>query len=84
MPINIKTFARNIVFLREKKRFTQEDAAQQLNVQVKRLQNWENGTAYPKMSKLVELVEFLNYEDIYTLLTKDITKPSKSAMYANR
>ena len=54
-----KTFAKTLKDYRERRRFTQEDAAKHLGVSVRTLQNWEIARNMPRGFGLKALVKAL-------------------------
>lgn len=47
--------ARNLQYLRKKKKLTQEELANRLNVSRQSVSKWETGDGYPEMDKLMQL-----------------------------
>lgn len=50
-------FAENIQFLRQKKGYTQEQLAEQLQVSRQSVSKWESGGSFPEMDKLIQISE---------------------------
>lgn len=50
-------FAENLQFLRQKKGYTQEQIAEQLQVSRQSVSKWESGGSFPEMDKLLQLSE---------------------------
>lgn len=48
-------FAENLQFLRQKKGYTQEQIAEQLQVSRQSVSKWESGGSFPEMDKLLQL-----------------------------
>ncbi len=73
MPIY---FSENLVYLREKKHYTQQQLAIklcelcQVEIKLKRYQAWEERRGFPDPKILIKLCDALEFTDIYTLLTK--------------
>ncbi len=64
-------FSSNIKLLRKRRRFTQEDIAQSLNMKRSTLSGYENEVAQPNMSALVSFSEYYNVS-VDTLIKIDL------------
>lgn len=53
-------FAKNLKFLREKKGYSQQKVAEELNVPYSTLSCWENGIRQPKIEKINEIANYFN------------------------
>lgn len=53
-------FSENITYLIDQGKLTQQDFATRMDVGQTTVSQWCTGTAYPRVEKLLEIVEFLN------------------------
>ncbi len=72
-------FSQNIKLLRKRKRFTQDEVAQSLNMKRSTLSGYENEVAHPNIQVLVTFSDYFNVS-IDTLIKVDLTKLSASQM----
>lgn len=75
-------FNQNLIYLREKKGFTQQQMAAKLctpqkEFSIKTYQSYEEARAWPKPQTLVRICDVLQFTDIYSLLTRKIEKDGK-------
>ncbi len=76
---NMTIFSNNIRLLRRRKRFTQEDIAQALQMKRSTLSGYENEVAYPNINALVSLSEYFNVS-IDTLIKVDLEQLPESQL----
>jgi len=53
-------FGENLKKLRKKKKLSQDDLAEKVNVSRQSVSKWENGDAYPEMNNILELCKIFN------------------------
>jgi|GEM_PF-1412295 len=77
---NQQKFGKNLRYLRSLKDWTRKDLGDRLGISEDRVKNWEvEAGSFPRATILIQLVDLLDYTDIYSLLTEDIRpKPSKT------
>lgn len=70
-------FAKNLKFLRKKKKIEQQVMAEDLGVAQSTLSCWESGIRTPDLDTIAEIAKYLNiYEDFITNdLTEETTEP---------
>jgi transcriptional regulator with XRE-family HTH domain len=64
-------FHKNIVFLRKKRKLTQEKLALELNITRSRLSSWEENRASPQLMTLVKVSQYFDVS-MLDLVTKDL------------
>jgi transcriptional regulator with XRE-family HTH domain len=72
-------FSNNIRLLRKRKRFTQDDVAQSLQMKRSTLSGYENEVAYPNINALIRLSEYFNVS-IDTLIKVDLEQLPESQL----
>ncbi len=77
--MDIKTFGKNIKFLRKRQNRTQEDVAFALEMKRSTLSGYENGVAQPGVNILISFSMFFNVA-IDTLVKVDLTELSESQL----
>lgn len=86
-------FGHKIIEMRKKKKLSQEQLAEKLNVSRQTISNWENGKFYPDIDALVKISNFfsislddlLNYDTNiikYLKESSDTVKSNKKLLYA--
>ena len=65
-------FSANLIKIRHKMKMSQQQFADGLGVNIKRVMAWEEGRAYPKVSMMIQLADFIGEKNIYDLVTKKI------------
>lgn len=66
-------FADNIIRWRLRHNLGQSEFADLLGVDRQRVNSWESGICYPKVSMMLKLCDLIGYKDIYKLVTEKIT-----------
>lgn len=62
-------FASNLVRYRNSLGMSQSEFAESIGVTVQRLNAWETGQCFPKVTMLLKLCDYMGTKDIYSLLT---------------
>lgn len=62
-------FAANLIRYRHSLGMNQVEFAESIGVTRHRLNSWETGQCYPKISMLLKLCDYMGTKDIYSLLT---------------
>jgi len=75
----MSVFSKNIKLLRKRKRFTQDDVAQALQMKRSTLSGYENEVAQPNMNALVSFSEYFNVS-IDTLIKVDLNELPESQL----
>jgi transcriptional regulator with XRE-family HTH domain len=70
----------NIKFLRKRRRLTQNDLAESLNIKRSSINNYENGTTIPPVSTLIDLSDLFHLS-VDTLLRINLSGLRESQMY---
>jgi transcriptional regulator with XRE-family HTH domain len=67
---NAKNFVRTLIYLREKKHYTQKMFAKQLKINNRKISRWEIGTSLPSLSEFKQIIKVLNvsYDELYFCL----------------
>lgn len=73
------SFAENLQYLRKKKRITQEELADELQVSRQSVSKWETGEAYPETEKLIALCDKFDVT-LDDLMRGDVRKPKQESI----
>ncbi len=69
-------FAKNIKYLRQKKKIDQQIMAEDLGIAQSTLSCWENGLRTPDLDMIGKIAKYLNIYDDF--ITKDLTKENNN------
>lgn len=67
-----RTFAVNLIKLREAKGYSRKEAAKALGISYEKLWWYESGKTQPRLETLKNICDMYQYNDIYRLLTEDL------------
>lgn len=65
-------FGKNLMALREARRYSIGQACSILNVMGRYWHGWENGSGFPGPATLIRICKLFQYYDIYRMMTEEI------------
>lgn len=79
-------FGKNLKYLRDKKKLTQEEIAGSIRIKTGTYSKYETGKAFPNVETLIDICNALDYFDLYRMLTVNLRSSrdsEKKALPAN-